>query len=283
MLVISIQSQVCWGHVGNSAAVFPMQAAGIDVVAAPTTLLSNHPRYPTVRGRVLETELVSDLLLGLEERGLAARADWIVTGYMGSAGNARAAAAFVARARAANPRLSVLCDPVMGDADVGFFVPPDVSAAIADDLVPLADVLSPNQFELGALTGAPTDSPAACAAAARGLGAALTLVTGCAFADDDALSTMAVSRDETWTVRTPRVDRRPGGTGDLFAALFVAARVRGMDVPTALSRAVSGVYALLRRTPAGDWPEMPLVAAADAVAEPERLFPAIPTPGGRDP
>lgn len=273
MLVISIQSQVAWGHVGNSAAVFPMQAAGIDVVAVPTTLLSNHPRYPTVRGRVLDAGLVADLLLGVEERGLAARADWIVTGYMGSAANALAAAAFVTRARRANPRVSYLCDPVMGDADVGFFTPPDVRQAIAGSLAPLADVLTPNQFELGALSGAPTDSPAACAAAARSLGARLTLATGCVFGDAETIATLAATDRETWIVRTPRVDRRPGGTGDLFAALFVAARARGLDVPSALSRAVSGVHALLLRTPGGDWPEMPLIGAADAFIDPKPLFP----------
>jgi len=83
MQVISIQSQVVHGHVGNSAAVYPLQAAGFEVAAVPTTLLSNHPHYPTMRGRVLEADLVADLLLGVEERQLPQQAAAILTGYMG--------------------------------------------------------------------------------------------------------------------------------------------------------------------------------------------------------
>jgi pyridoxine kinase len=278
MLVISIQSQVCWGHVGNSAAVFPMQAAGLDVIAVPTTLLSNHPRYPTMRGRVLEADLVADLLRGVEERGAAARAEWIVTGYMGSAANAEAAADFVARVKAANPRVVYLCDPVMGDSDTGFFTPPAVQAAIAGRLAPLADVLTPNQFELGALARAAVGSVDSCLAAARGLGAGLVVTTGAVFDEPETIWTLAATPADAWAVRAPRVDRRPGGAGDLFAALFVAARANGHPAPDAMARAASGVHAALRRTPEGAWPEMPIVAAAAEMLDPAPLFPAISVP-----
>lgn len=278
MLAISIQSQVVWGHVGNSAAVFPLQAAGVEVAAVPTVLLSNHPHYPTLRGRALDPALVADLLRGVEERGLAARADWLITGYMGAAGTAEAAAAFARRAKAANPGLTYLCDPVMGDMDTGFFVPEPVRAAVIGALAPLADVLTPNQFELQALTGAPVADVAACVAAARGLAVGLTLVTGAIFDNQDRVATLAVARDAAWIVETPRVDRRPGGTGDLFAALFVAARGKGLAPPQAMAQAVSGVHLCLRRTPAGDWPEMPLVACGPAFAAPDPLFPVRPIP-----
>src|SRR3984885_8066568 len=102
MTVISIQSQVAFGHVGNSAAVFPMQLHGIDVVAVPTTLLSNRPGYPTIRGRVLEAELVADLLDGIEERGAVDNASMILSGYLGSIAIAEVVAGFVARAKARN-------------------------------------------------------------------------------------------------------------------------------------------------------------------------------------
>src|ERR1051325_7285024 len=115
MLVISIQSQVVHGHVGNSAAVHAMQAEGVNVAAVPTTLLSNHPRYPTVRGRVLDAELVADLLKGVEERGLVEQTRVLVTGYLGSPANAGVVADFVERARRTNPDLIYLCDPVIGD------------------------------------------------------------------------------------------------------------------------------------------------------------------------
>jgi len=112
MNVISIQSQVAWGHVGNSAAVFPMQMHGIDVIAVPTTLLSNRPGYPTIRGRVLDAQLIADLLLGIEERGAVDTAQMILSGYLGSADNAVVVADFVARAKARNPALAYCCDPV---------------------------------------------------------------------------------------------------------------------------------------------------------------------------
>src|SRR5215470_13582909 len=110
MLVISIQSQVVHGHVGNSAAVYPMQAEGVSVAAVPTTLLSNHPRYPTVRGRVLDAALVAELLRGVEERGLVEQAAVLVTGYLGSRENAEIVADFAERALRKNPGLVFLCD-----------------------------------------------------------------------------------------------------------------------------------------------------------------------------
>src|SRR5438128_800218 len=133
MNVISIQSQVAFGHVGNSAAVFPMQMHGIDVVAVPTTLLSNRPGYPTIRGRVLDPQLLADLLRGIEERGAVDAVQMILSGYLGSADNAAVVADFVARAKAKNPELLYCCDPVLGDSDRGLFVhadiPPLASAA----------------------------------------------------------------------------------------------------------------------------------------------------------
>src|SRR3954463_8785674 len=154
MNVISIQSQVAFGHVGNSAAVFPMQTHGIDVVAVPTTLLSNRPGYPTIRGRVLDAQLVADLLLGIEERGAVDTTTMIMSGYLGSADNAKVVADFVARAKAKNPALLYCCDPVLGDRDRGLFVHADIPPLVRDLLCPLADIITPNHFEFEWLCGA---------------------------------------------------------------------------------------------------------------------------------
>jgi pyridoxine kinase len=160
MNVISIQSQVAFGHVGNSAAVFPMQMHGIDVVDVPTTLLSNRPGYPTIRGRVLDADLVADLLLGIEERGAVDRADMILSGYLGSADNAAVVADFVARAKARNPALRYCCDPVLGDRDRGLFVRADIPPQVGDRLLPLADIITPNHFEFEWLCGTTAASAA---------------------------------------------------------------------------------------------------------------------------
>src|SRR3954462_7802613 len=147
MNVISIQSQVAYGHVGNSAAVFPIQMHGIDVMAVPTTLLSNRPGYETIRGRVLDAELVADLLRGVEERGAVDACDMILSGYLGSPGIAAEVADFVARAKARNPALRYCCDPVLGDRDRGLFVQADIPSLVRDRLCPLADIITPNHFE----------------------------------------------------------------------------------------------------------------------------------------
>ncbi|MFN3614994.1 MAG: pyridoxal kinase [Rubrimonas sp.] len=275
MLVIAIQSQVVVGHVGNSAAAFPMRAAGVEVLDVPTTLLSNHPRYPTVRGRVLEADLVADLLRGVEERDAPARAAVVLTGYMGSTANAEVVADFVARAKAVNPTLLHVCDPVMGDEDVGFFAPPDLVAAFRDRLIPLADVLTPNRFELSAITGAPAGDGALSAQAAGSLRRTVA-VTGVFSADGATVSTIVTSAGAAWSVTTPRLHTRPAGTGDLFAGLFAARVAQRVAAQDAAALAVSGVFAALRHTPAERWAEMPITARIEAILRPDPLFPAEP-------
>jgi hypothetical protein len=153
MTVISIQSQVVHGHVGNSAAVFPLQVCGIEVAAVPTALLSNHPHYSSMRGGVLDAVFVRDLLVGVEERGLVDTCKVLISGYLGSPAIAAAVIDFVRRAKARNPNLLYLCDPVMGDADSGFYVDDDLRALFCEGVVPLADIITPNQFEMEQLAG----------------------------------------------------------------------------------------------------------------------------------
>ncbi len=274
MTVISIQSQVVHGHVGNSAAVFPLQACGIDVAAVPTTLLSNHPHYPSMRGGVLDAELVRDLLIGVEERGLADACKVLITGYLGSAEIAVAVIDFVRRAKARNPRLLYLCDPVMGDTGPGFYVDQDIRALFCEGLVPLADVITPNQFELEHLTGHAPTTVEGMVAAARWLGLSTVVVTGAQLQDQPAgaVQTLAIEPRTAWMVATPRFSRQLPGTGDLFTALFAAALVEGQPTATALSRAVSGVYAVLEETERRQSYEMALTASAERMLRPERLF-----------
>src|SRR5262252_8434743 len=186
MGVISIQSQVAYGHVGNSAAVFPMQMHGIDVIAVPTTLLSNRPGYPTIRGRVLEAELVADLLQGIEERGAVETSSMILSGYLGSPDVAAVVAEFVERAKARNPALRYACDPVLGDRDRGLFVHADIPPFLRDRLCPLADIITPNHFEFEWLCGAEARTMDAVIARAAGLiarGPATVVVTSAELTD----------------------------------------------------------------------------------------------------
>jgi pyridoxine kinase len=280
MSVISIQSQVAWGHVGNSAASFPMQLHGIDVVAVPTTLLSNRPGYPTIRGRVLEAELVADLLCGIEERGAVERASMILSGYLGSAGIATVVADFVARAKRRNPALRYTLDPVLGDRDRGLFVHEGIPPLVRGRLLPLADIITPNHFEFEWLCGAEARTLDQVIAQARGLiarGPSAVVITSAELsgASADEIETLAVERTSAWRVRTPRVPISPNGSGDLFAALFASARVRGSDTPEALAHATSVTFAVLERTRAAGTEEMRIVDSAEQLVHPKRRFEAV--------
>jgi pyridoxine kinase len=283
MTVISIQSQVVHGHVGNSAAVFPLQARGIEVAVVPTTLLSNHPHYPTMRGRVLDAELVRDLLAGVEERGLISTCKVLITGYLGSAEIAAVVIDFVRRAKARNPKLLYLCDPVMGDAGPGFYVNEDLRALFCDALVPLADIITPNQFELEHLVGRVSATVDEMLAVARGLSLSTVVVTGVHFQNTpaDCIETLAIEPRNSWMVSTPRLSCRPSGTGDLFSALFAA--VEGLSTPLALGRAVSSIHTVLEQTEQRGSYEMTLIASAERMMHPETLFEASVIPPAAGP
>ena len=280
MTVISIQSQVAFGHVGNSAAVFPLQMHGIDVIAVPTTLLSNRPGYPTIRGRVLDAPLVADLLRGIEERGAVETCKMILSGYLGSPEIAAEVADFVARARARNPALLYCCDPVLGDRDRGLFVQKDIPPLVRDRLCALADIITPNHFEFEFLCGAKAATIEQVIAQAQVLmarGPSTIVVTSAELTDtpDGEIETLAIERSKAWRVRTPKLPISPNGTGDLFAALLVAARVQGSSTPDALGHAASAIFAVLERTAERGTEEMRIVESAELLVHPKRRFDAI--------
>ncbi len=264
MLVISIQSQVVHGHVGNSAAVYPMQAEGVAVAAVPTALLSNHPHYPTMRGTILQPELVGDLLQGVEERGLVEEASILLTGYLGSPGIAERVAQFAERAQRINPELRYVCDPVMGDDDLGVFVADGMAELFRDRLVPLAWIITPNQFELELLTKrAARDAAglvdASLVIAARGC--PIVIATGCTLADTpaDMVETVLSEAGVLTRIATPRLPIRPCGTGDLLSGLLAAHVAKGEPPARALRLAVGRTHTILERTMARGAEEMTII------------------------
>lgn len=265
-LVVSIQSQVAYGHVGNGAAALTMRACGVEVVEVPTTLLSNHPRYPTTRGRLLEPDLVAELLAGLVERGVHERAALVLSGFLGRSAVADAVAGFVATARAAHPAVIYACDPVMGDADIGFFAEPALRRAFAERLVPVADVVLPNAFELGALTGMPVLGPEDVALAQAALGRPSVVATSVPVAGaPERIATVVATDESVSAFEVARLQVRPAGTGDLLAGLVAARLAQGVPLGSAVARAVAGVRAALERTGEGPWAEMPLAASLPVI------------------
>ena len=281
MNVISIQSHVSFGHVGNSAAVFPLQRQGVTVWPVHTVLFSNHTGYDGWRGPVLSPETVRDVLRGMEDRGIFADCDAVLTGYIGNPDLGSVIADLVDRVRQANPSAIYCCDPVMGDVGRGFYVSDGVAGFMQEAALPRADILTPNTFELQAMSPFDGDSLPELIAAARVLcakGPRLVLVTSLERRDGppDAVEMLLVSRDEAWLAATPRLTFpiNPNGAGDMTAALFLAAVLKGRDPGMALSDTLSAVYAVLDRTRELGGREMALVEAQDAIVAPPQRFEA---------
>src|ERR671921_1223173 len=153
MNVLSIQSHVAYGHVGNASAVFPMQRLGVEVWPIHTVQFSNHTGYGAWKGRVFDGPAIEDLVAGIAERGVLPQCDGVLSGYMGSADIGTAILSAVARVRAANPAALYCCDPVIGDVGRGVFVRPGIPEFMREQAVPAADIITPKQFELDYLSG----------------------------------------------------------------------------------------------------------------------------------
>jgi pyridoxine kinase len=279
MNVLSIQSSVAYGHVGNSAAVFPLQRLGFSVWPVNTVHFSNHTGYGDWRGFVLPAEDVADVIQGIEDRGVLSECDAVLSGYVGDASLGRVVLDAVARVKAANPRAIYCCDPVMGDADRGFFVRPGIPGFMREEAVAAADVITPNQFELEFLAGravSSLDDALAAADGARALGPGLVLVTSLLRRDAPlgTIEMLIASAEGAWLVGTPLLPLSINGAGDVASALFLARLLRGERPKEALSKTASSVYAVLEETHRVRAREIRLIAAQDAITDPPARFAA---------
>ena len=257
MHILTIQSSVARGFVGNRTAVFVLQRLGHAVTCIDTVAYSNHPAHGGFRGEVHPAQSIDAIVSGLEERGFLKDIDLVVSGYLGSAANAHAVARTVDRAGA-----PYLLDPVMGDDPGGLFVAPDLPDAIRRELLPRAAAATPNRFELSLLAGREVDGPKSAAETASGLGPALVVATGVP-ADEGQLACVGVSEGEALQAVVPRVAHPGYGAGDLFASLF-AARWRG-GWAEAMALAAGTVRATIARSPGRD---LDIVGAQALFADP---------------
>ncbi len=277
MNILSIQSHVAFGHVGNSSAVFPMQRLGCEVWPIHTVQFSNHTGYGQWTGRVFDGPMIEELVDGIAARGVLARCDGVLSGYMGSADIGNAILSTVARVRAANPAAVWCCDPVIGDVGRGVFVRPGIPEFMRDQAVPAADIITPNQFELEFLSGQACASLADIRAAVRrvhAMGPKVILVTSLIVGDTpgDAIDMLASDGTSLWRVRTPRLDLGVNGAGDAVAALFFVHWLRTRSAAEALGAAAASIYGLLRRTAEAGSREILTVAAQDEFVAPSRRF-----------
>ena len=279
MKVLSIQSAVAYGHVGNSAAVFPLQRIGVEVLPVYTVNFSNHTGYGAWRGPLIEPDDVREVIAGIEDRGAFPQIDVILSGYQGSEGIADVILEAVARIKAANPGAVYSCDPVMGNAKSGCFVAPAIPVLLRDRVVPAADIVTPNQFELGYLTGTePTtlESTLASVDLVRATGPGTVLVTSVERPDreDGTIEMLAVDDAGAWLVQTPLLPLKANGSGDVTSALFTAHYRSTGDASDALERTASSVFDLLLLTHDSGERELQLVEAQESYANPRMQFTA---------
>jgi pyridoxine kinase len=275
--ILSIQSWVAYGHVGNASAVFPLQRLGAEVWALNTVQFSNHTGYGAWRGQVFGGELIQELVEGIAERGALERCDAVLSGYMGAPAIGEAILSAVTRAKAANPAAMYCCDPVIGDVGRGVFVRPGIPEFMRDQGVPAADILTPNQFELEWLTGrtiASLDDAKAAVAALQAKGPRCVLVTSLRVEDTpaDAMDLLVGEGGRFHRIRTPLLPLNVNGAGDAIAALFLFHRLRWGEPSVALSAAASSIYGLLRRTAEAGSREILTVAAQEEFVTPSRVF-----------
>lgn len=277
MKILSIQSAVAYGHVGNSAAVFPLQRIGVEVLPVYTVNFSNHTGYGAWRGPLISPADVAEVLTGIEERGVFPQIDAVLSGYQGSEGIGDVILDAVARVKAANPAAVYACDPVMGNAKSGCFVAPAIPVLLRERVVPAADIITPNQFELGFLTGtepADLESTLVSAELARDMGPRTVLVTSVERPDapEGTIEMLAVTDDGAWIVQTPRIPMKANGSGDVTAALFTAHYGATGDAALALARTVSSVFDLLQNTYDSGERELQLIESQEAYANPRMQF-----------
>lgn len=278
MNILSIQSAVAYGHVGNSAAVFPLQRIGHEVWPVYTVNYSNHTGYGAWRGPMIPAGDVAAVIDGIDERGALGKVDAVLSGYQGGDDIAGVIVDAVARVKELNPAALYACDPVMGNAKSGCFVSDSIPPLLRDRVVPVADIITPNQFELGYLTGlAPGDLESTLAAvdAARAMGPSTVLVTSVERPEADTenfLEMIAVDDKGAWIVTTPRLPFKRNGSGDVAAALFTGHYIRSRDAADALARTASSVFDLLSNTFEADARELLLVESQDVYASPRLQF-----------
>jgi pyridoxine kinase len=279
MNILSIQSWVAYGHVGNAAAVFPMQRLGHEVWAVNTVQFSNHTGYGAWKGSVFTGEAVRDVVSGIEERGALARCDGVLSGYMGDAAIGEAILEAAAKVKAANPTALYCCDPVIGDVGPGVYVRPGISEFMQARAIAVADIITPNHFELQLLAGRELKSlrdVAAALDAVHALGPKVIMVTSLHAAETPAgaIDLVVSSSAGRHRVRTPLLPVSVNGAGDAIAALFFVHYLETRDAAEALTRASSSVFGLLKRTAEAGSREILLVAAQDEFVRPTTVFEA---------
>lgn len=275
--ILSIQSSVAYGHVGNSAATFPLMRLGVETWPVLTVHFSNNTSYPGKRGPLLRPEDVRDVVDGIDDLGVLPQVDAVLTGYQGAPAMGAEILKIVELVKQRNPQAVYCCDPVMGDVGRGMYVLAGIPEFVRDHVVAAADIMTPNHYELNFLTGRETTTLAEIVDAAHALRAAgpdTVLVTSAVVAGEDpeTVTMIAVNGEGAWRVTTPLLGRTFTGSGDLTTAVFLAALLEPGSLADAVGRTADIVYSVLEKTTSLDQRELALVAAQDDLVAPRFHF-----------
>lgn len=277
--ILSIQSHVAYGYVGNRAAVFPLQRLGFDVTAINTVQFSNHTGYGAWRGDVMSVEHITNVIQGLRERDLLPQFSAVLTGYMGDSTLGEIVLQTVTEIRALNPELIYCCDPVMGDVGRGFFVRPGLPEFFQQQLTPQADIITPNKFEAEYLSGVTIDTLNAALIACEKLvdaGSKIVLITSLETAEtpENSIQMLAYSAHEKYLITTPKfaMPIAPNGSGDATTAIFLGDYLQHKNLAHALQHAANSVYGIFKQTYEKNTRELQLISAQEEIAHPSENF-----------
>ncbi|RKQ96650.1 PfkB family carbohydrate kinase [Maricaulis maris] len=274
-MALILSSHVAASMVGGGASQRVLNAAKIDTVLVPTVLYGRHPGWGAPGGGPVEQDQFEGILSGISDQGLLDITDIVLTGYFADVGQIFDTAAVidvVRKGRRVNKGVKafsrepfVVVDPIMGDAPGGLYVSPAIAAAIKDQLISRADLVTPNLFELGHITGRPLTDLASMVRAARAM-ARPVLVSS--LPRHGQIGVLYVDEQQAWLVAHDRLPKAPNGTGDALTAAFISRILAGDDAKTALEQAVAATVSLVMRAQEWAAPELPLVAAADVLVKP---------------
>ncbi|XP_065203585.1 pyridoxal kinase-like isoform X2 [Planococcus citri] len=252
--VLSIQSHVVYGYVGNKCATFPLQLLGFDVDAINSVQLSNRPGYRVSQGQVLNEKDLDDLIEGIAANNLDTSYTHLLTGYVRNSSLLKAIEKVVCSLKRKNPNLIYVCDPVLGD-NGRLYLPEDFVPIFRESIIPMADIIAPNQFELEILSEMKVDTLEKTLQAIDVLhnkGCKIIVISSATYSDSNTLTTVASHKDGSIEKRAmieiPKLKATFAGTGDLFSALFLAWMSKSNDISIALENTVSTVYNVISRT-----------------------------------
>lgn len=275
-LALILSSHVASSRVGGAVQALALAQLKIDPIVAPTVLFGRHPGWGAPGGGATSIEIFQGMLDGIEANGLFGVIDLVLTGYFAKADQVTAAARAIDKIRADRhagafrSKALVVVDPIMGDADRGLYVREEVATAIIEQLIPRADLVTPNAWELERLTGASLGEPGHVREAFTLMGERPILVSS--VPDGPDIGVIYADRQETWLAAHPRRAKAPNGTGDLLCALFAAALIEEQPKSQALARAVSGVLETVTAAEAWSASELPVVALGP---KPRRVSPRV--------